>query len=237
LQELADSYDRSISTMRRNTAAPGRARTKENKMGDAMTTKLPAAAVVLFLLVLTAPAFAREQPTDADIRQQIIQESIADYKATGHPCACRLELRQAKRVQQTGRRFSALLRFRHHRPNGCRLETAAQPMIRTLAVAVLVTIIPAAAFSADRDEQLQARYGLCIDKADHDNLEEFRSDCDVLCMHQQHRSEQDCLAQHNNWNTGNCVLPTVQLNRQDHHLESAKDRCLQEFKAGITTPP
>src|SRR5258706_15680462 len=58
------------------------------KSGRAMTAKFAAVAVVLFLLVFTAPAFAREQPTDAEIRQQIIQESIADYKVTGHPCAC-----------------------------------------------------------------------------------------------------------------------------------------------------
>jgi hypothetical protein len=43
--------------------------------------------VVLSLLLFTGPAFARPQP-DSEIRGQIIQESIADYKATGHPCAC-----------------------------------------------------------------------------------------------------------------------------------------------------
>jgi hypothetical protein len=29
---------------------------------------------------------------DAQIREQIIQESIAAYKATGHPCACPYDL-------------------------------------------------------------------------------------------------------------------------------------------------
>lgn len=112
------------------------------------------------------------------------------------------------------------------------------PMFTRIATAaVLVTMMPAAALAADRDEQLQARYSLCIDKAERDFLEEFRGSCDALCMHQPHRSERDCLAQHNNWSTGNCTLPSVELDRQDRHLESAKDRCLKEFKAGITTPP
>jgi hypothetical protein len=46
------------------------------------------AAAVLFLLIFTAPAFAREQPDDSEIRQKIIDQSVAAYMATGHPCAC-----------------------------------------------------------------------------------------------------------------------------------------------------
>jgi hypothetical protein len=53
-----------------------------------MTARFLAAAIAFFL-IFTAPAFAREQPDDADIRQQIIDQSVAaDYLATGHPCAC-----------------------------------------------------------------------------------------------------------------------------------------------------
>jgi hypothetical protein len=50
------------------------------------------AAAVIALLVLTAPAFGDTAPAfvddDGNIRQQIIQSSINDYRATGHPCAC-----------------------------------------------------------------------------------------------------------------------------------------------------
>jgi hypothetical protein len=35
-----------------------------------------------------APALAREPLSDAQVRQAIIQDSIARYQATGHPCAC-----------------------------------------------------------------------------------------------------------------------------------------------------
>jgi hypothetical protein len=41
-------------------------------------------AAAFSLLFLIAPAFA----DDADIRQQIIQNSVNEYLATGHPCAC-----------------------------------------------------------------------------------------------------------------------------------------------------
>jgi hypothetical protein len=42
------------------------------------------AVTVFASLVLTAPAIA----DDSDVRQQIIQSSVNDYRATGHPCAC-----------------------------------------------------------------------------------------------------------------------------------------------------
>jgi hypothetical protein len=42
------------------------------------------AAAVFTSLVLIAPAFADNN----DIRQQIIQSSVNEYLATGHPCAC-----------------------------------------------------------------------------------------------------------------------------------------------------
>jgi hypothetical protein len=38
--------------------------------------------------MLTGPVVAREALSDAQIRNAIIQESIARYQATGHPCAC-----------------------------------------------------------------------------------------------------------------------------------------------------
>jgi hypothetical protein len=47
-------------------------------------TNYTAFAIAVFALVLTAPAFA----DDSDIRQQILQSSINEYRATGHPCAC-----------------------------------------------------------------------------------------------------------------------------------------------------
>jgi hypothetical protein len=39
-----------------------------------------------FFLIFTAPAFAREQPDDNEIRQ--IDQSVTAYTATGHLCAC-----------------------------------------------------------------------------------------------------------------------------------------------------
>jgi hypothetical protein len=45
----------------------------------------------LLALTLTIPAFALQSaapPTDDQIRQAIIRESIAAYNGTGHPCAC-----------------------------------------------------------------------------------------------------------------------------------------------------
>jgi hypothetical protein len=47
-----------------------------------------AAAIFALLITVTLPAQAKAPATDADIRQQIIQDSIATYQATGHPCAC-----------------------------------------------------------------------------------------------------------------------------------------------------
>ncbi len=45
--------------------------------------------LVAALLILTATsALAREPITDAQVRDAIINESVAAYLATGHPCAC-----------------------------------------------------------------------------------------------------------------------------------------------------
>jgi hypothetical protein len=105
------------------------------------------------------------------------------------------------------------------------------------ALFVMMMIAPLVAFSDERNDRLQARYTLCMDKADASFLEEFRGSCDVLCIRQHRASENDCLARHMTWNTANCTLPTAEEDRQERHLEQAKDRCLKEFKAGITAPP
>jgi hypothetical protein len=49
------------------------------------------AALCLFCTLALAPgghALARESLTNDQVRQSIIQESVAAYHATGHPCAC-----------------------------------------------------------------------------------------------------------------------------------------------------
>jgi hypothetical protein len=53
--------------------------------------KTPLLALFVFLIVLPiGNVEARDAPplTDGQIRQQITQESVAAYLATGHPCAC-----------------------------------------------------------------------------------------------------------------------------------------------------
>jgi hypothetical protein len=53
--------------------------------------KTPLLALYVVLIVLPVGNLdARDAPsfTDSQIRQQIIQESVAAYLATGHPCAC-----------------------------------------------------------------------------------------------------------------------------------------------------
>ena len=50
-----------------------------------------AAACVVLLAGWSPAALAQRPsgpPTDDQVRQQIIQQSIASYLATGHPCAC-----------------------------------------------------------------------------------------------------------------------------------------------------
>src|SRR5438445_9569234 len=46
------------------------------------------AGITALVILLAAPALAREPLSDAQIRQAIIQDSIARYQSTGHPCAC-----------------------------------------------------------------------------------------------------------------------------------------------------
>jgi hypothetical protein len=54
-----------------------------------MASRSRAIGAVVALAILSAcGAAAREPLSDAQVRQTIIQESIARYQATGHPCAC-----------------------------------------------------------------------------------------------------------------------------------------------------
>jgi hypothetical protein len=45
------------------------------------------AALILLLSFVTA-AEAKTSLTDTQVRQEIITQSVSDYLATGHPCAC-----------------------------------------------------------------------------------------------------------------------------------------------------
>jgi hypothetical protein len=52
----------------------------------------PVQIVVAALLLLASPVLARESLSDAQVRQAIIQDSVARYQATGHPSACPFNL-------------------------------------------------------------------------------------------------------------------------------------------------
>lgn len=72
-------------------------------------------SVAFFLAVFAALmmphlAFARSLPPDAEIRQRIIAESIASYKAAGHSCACPYD--SARNGSSCGRRSA------YSRPGG-----------------------------------------------------------------------------------------------------------------------
>jgi hypothetical protein len=45
-------------------------------------------AAIVIALTAAMHAIALQPPTDAEVRKAIIQQSIAAYNATGHPCAC-----------------------------------------------------------------------------------------------------------------------------------------------------
>jgi hypothetical protein len=52
-------------------------------------TKILRAFALAVLVTLSASAtLAQVAPDDSQIRQQIIQQSVNAYLATGHPCAC-----------------------------------------------------------------------------------------------------------------------------------------------------
>jgi hypothetical protein len=47
-------------------------------------------SLAVLAVVITTPVLAQHAPlTDAQVRDAIIRDSIAQYLATGHPCACR----------------------------------------------------------------------------------------------------------------------------------------------------
>jgi hypothetical protein len=65
-----------------------------------------------FLAIFAAgQAVARPQPDDSQIRQQIIQESVDAYLATGHPCACGGEPKLTPLQRELAARRG---RFLHH---------------------------------------------------------------------------------------------------------------------------
>src|SRR4051812_34752370 len=52
-------------------------------------------AALLLILILGSSSANAQRPgevADRQIREQMIKESIAAYKATGHPCACPYDL-------------------------------------------------------------------------------------------------------------------------------------------------
>jgi hypothetical protein len=70
-----------------------------------------AVGTIAALMILSAgTALAREPLSDAQVRQAIIQDSIARYQATGHPCAC--PYNPARNGSQCGRRSA------YSRPGG-----------------------------------------------------------------------------------------------------------------------
>ena len=52
------------------------------------------------------------------------------------------------------------------------------------AIASVALLIVSYAAAQQSDDRLQDRYKLCVEKADADFLEEFRSECDSLCIRQ-----------------------------------------------------
>ena len=65
------------------------------------------AAIIITLGTGGAAAQRSPEPSDAQIRETIIKESVAAYLATGHPCACPYNL--ARNGSQCGGR-SAYIR-------------------------------------------------------------------------------------------------------------------------------
>jgi hypothetical protein len=53
-----------------------------------MSNRICSVVFVLLTVFFADRAIARPQPDDAQIRQQIVSESVDAYLATGHPCAC-----------------------------------------------------------------------------------------------------------------------------------------------------
>jgi hypothetical protein len=76
-----------------------------------MASRLRIIGIIAALVIFSAgPAISREPFSDAQVRQAIIQDSIARYQATGHPCACPYNL------ARNGSRCGA--RSAYRRPGG-----------------------------------------------------------------------------------------------------------------------
>jgi hypothetical protein len=68
-----------------------------------MSSRSRVIGVASALAMLSAfGALAREPMSDAQVRQAIIEESIARYRATGHPCACPYNMLAMGRVAAVG---------------------------------------------------------------------------------------------------------------------------------------
>ena len=73
---------------------------------------------VALLARASVPALARGLLSDEQVRQAIIQQSITEYKAMGHPCACPYDLAgtvpcvagEASTTDRVARRRSAIRR-------------------------------------------------------------------------------------------------------------------------------
>jgi len=107
--------------------------------------------LALFAVLMVPPIGnldARDAPplTDSQIRQHIIQDSVAAYLATGHSCACPynsacngIELRRAQRLQQAGGAPPALLSSGCLRWDGVGLEAQTPRQMTITAPAGEVT--------------------------------------------------------------------------------------------------
>jgi hypothetical protein len=92
--------------------------------------------LALFAVLMVPPIGnldARDAPplTDSQIRQHIIQDSVAAYLATGHSCACPynsacngIELRRAQRLQQARWCTSRFAILRMSPMGWCRIGSA-----------------------------------------------------------------------------------------------------------------
>lgn len=67
-------------------------------------------AIIFVWLCGIHETFARPALTDAQVKQIIIKQSVSDYRATGHPCACPYNI--ARNGSSCGRRSA------YSRPGG-----------------------------------------------------------------------------------------------------------------------
>jgi hypothetical protein len=120
-------------------------------------------------------------------------------------------------------------------------------MIRTILAAILVLFALAAATEAvaQDDDSMGNRYQLCLNKANFDHREEFRSDCDEVCILEKKEPASCaisvgpgcCKLRHIEWNAINCALPSAEIDKENRHLKQAKERCLKQFNPNVAPPP